>query len=122
MSMPSVNCNKPSRFSLRSSPILTRSLARKFRNQTATMAQAEQTMKHEIFTNVVNIPKFSGEPDDIDLDNYIAIVETYLINKGIKDKKQKIEAFKANIHPVRGTARTIIRYINFIEDFKTYKE
>ena len=86
------------------------------------MAQAEQTMKHEIFTNVVNIPKFSGEPDDIDLDNYIAVVETYIINKGIKDDKQKIEAFKANIHPDRGTARTIIKYRNFVENLKTYKE
>ena len=86
------------------------------------MAQAEQTMKHEIFTNVVNIPKFSGEPDDIDLDNYIAVVETYIINKGINDDKQKIEAFKAKINPDRGIARTIIRYRNFIEDLKTYKE
>ena len=86
------------------------------------MAQAEQTMKPEIFTNVVNIPKYSGEPDDNDLDNYIAIVEIYIINKGIKDEKRKIEAFKEHIHPDRETARTIIRYRNFLEDLKTYKE
>ena len=56
------------------------------------------------------------------MDSYIAIVETYIVNKEIKDDKQKIEAFKANIHPDKGHARSIIKCRHFVEDLNTYQE
>ena len=118
--MPVVKCNRIRRFDLRASPVLTRSLARRLRNQTTTMTDSTKTLKHEIYTNVISIPKFSGESSNIDLDSYIAIVETY--NKGIKDDKQKIEAFKANIHPDKGHARSIIKCRHFVEELNTYQE
>ena len=59
-------------------------------------------MKHEIFTNVVNNPKCSGEPNDINMDNSIAIVKKIHNITGDGDEKQKVEAFKANIHPDHG--------------------
>ena len=103
----------------RRSPIATRSVTRnrKVNNLTNRVKMAnQQTVHHEVYTKTIEIPKFSGEPEDIELEDYIAKIETYIINKGIKTNEQKIHAFKASIHPEKGTARTVIRFRDFEEE------
>lgn len=40
-----------------------------------------QTVHHEVYTSTINIPKFSGEPDSIKLEDNISRVQTYITNK-----------------------------------------
>ncbi len=109
----------------RTSPVITRNLSQNLRTLTQTsdrMASNTEIVKHEIITNVVDIPKFSGEPNTIDLDQYIGRIDTYIANKGISDDKLKIQVFKQSIDPEKGTARTIITYRNLDEEISNYKE
>jgi len=86
------------------------------------MPNNPEIVKHEIITNVVDIPKFSGEPNTIDIDQYISRVDTFIANKGIADEKLKIQAFKQSIDPDKGTARTISTFRNLEEEIHTYQE
>ncbi len=81
-----------------------------------------EVVKHEIITNVVDIPKFSGEPNTIDLDQYINRVNTFIATKGIADEKFKIQAFKQSIDPEKRAARTIITYRTLEEGINTYQD
>ena len=81
-----------------------------------------QTVHHEVYTSTINIPKFSGEPDSIKLEDYIARVQTYIANKGIKNNDQKIEAFKASIDPDKGKARVIVNCRPFTNEIKEYDD
>ena len=86
------------------------------------MTEERKVLKHEIITNQIQLPLYSGDPEDIDLESYIARIDNYIATKGLKDDKQMIEAFKANIHPHKGPARYIIICRNFVEEIKTYKD
>ena len=104
---------KRASFAKRKSPVITRSIARKVPTKASNSNSQEvetshdnmsqtpgaQKVLHEIYTNTIEIPQFSGESDSISLDDYIARIQTYIVNKGIRSEDQKIQAFKANIHP-----------------------
>ena len=107
------------RLPTRTSPIRTRSYLRRL--YTLNTMGEEQRMVHEIYTNTIEIPKFSGDSDDISLEDYIARIDTYIANRGIHTDELKIQAFKANINPEKGSARTIIRCRDFEEEIKDYK-
>ena len=102
--------------------IVTRSLGKSLRQITEKMAEENKVLKHEIITNQIQLPLYSGDPEDIDLESYIARIDNYIATKGLKDDQQKIEVFKANINPHKGPARSIIICRNYVEEIKTYKE
>ena len=105
------------------SPITTRSVSRnrKVNNHTNRVKMAnQQTVHHEVYTKTIDIPKFSGESDSIKLEDYIARVQTYITNKGIKNDDQKIEAFKASIDSEKGKARVLVNCRPFANDIKEY--
>ncbi len=110
----------PSQVSSRTSPIFTRSLRalRESRNSTMTNANV---VKHSIITTIADIPKFSGEPDTIDLNQYVKRIETLIKNKGIVEDNLKIECFKEHIDAVKGTARHVILY-SHLDKIKTFDE
>ncbi len=119
-------------FATRKSPVVTRSIARQVPTKASNsnsqavettggnMSQTPDAQKllHEIYTNTIEIPQFSGESDSISLDDYIARIQTYIVNKGIRSEDQKIQAFMANIHPEKGNTRQIVRNREFEEDIK----
>ncbi len=111
----------PSQVSSRTSPILTRSLRHLFQNRNSTMPETSSVVKHSVITTVADVPKFSGEPDTIDLNQYIKRIETLIKNKGIAEENLKIECFKEHIDAVKGTARDVIAYSHF-DDIKTFDE
>ncbi len=124
--MPPVKIVK--KVSLRKSPVITRKFGEFLRNPNVTPeTMAEKVVKHEVITTVVDLPKFSGEPDTIDINHFIQRVNTFIANKGIVDEKLKIEAFKQNIDAVKGLAKQVIIYsqleeINKYEDYvKAFK-
>jgi len=81
----------------------------------------QQLVKYDIMTTVVNIPNFSGEPNTIDINQFIKQVDTLISNKGITSEKLKIEAFKQNIDPQQGDARNVIGYRQ-LEKIGNYKD
>ena len=111
------------------SPVITRQFS-KFLKTFNVMPEtmAEKVVKHEVITTVADLPKFSGEPSTIDINQFIQRVNTFIANKGILDEKLKIEAFKQNIDAVKGMARHVITYshleeINMYEDYvKSFKK
>ena len=111
----------PNFVSSRTSPIITRNLSRLFGRTDNSSKMAENVVKHEIITTVADIPKFSGEPDTIDLHQFIKRIETLIANKGITDEKLKIEVFKQNIDAVKGSARHVITYGN-LESVNKFQE
>lgn len=72
--------------------------------------EQEQVLRHEIITSVADLPKFSGEPNTIDINQFLQRIDTYITNKGIEDHKGQIEALKQNIDASQGRARVIIQY------------
>ena len=70
----------------------------------------DEVVKHSVVTTVADVPKFSGEPDTIDLNQYIKRIDTLIKNKGIVEDSLKIECFKEHIDAVKGTARHVITY------------
>ena len=56
------------------------------------MAQAgpNQVVQHEIIITQVNIPKFSGESDTIDVNQFLQKVDTMIANRGITNENLKI--------------------------------
>ena len=102
--------------------IVTRSLRKSLRQIAETMAEESKVLKHEIITNQIQLPPYSRDPEDIDLESYIARIDNYIATKGLKNDQQMIEAFKANIHPHKGPARSIIICRNFVKEIKTYKD
>ena len=108
--------------SSRKSPVITRHLnkfLKNFSDKPETMA--ESVVKHEVITTVTDLPRYSGEPNTIDLHQYINRIENYLFNKGIQDDKQKIEVFKQHIDASKGTARHVILFSLF-KTIKSYDE
>ena len=120
------------KISVRKSPVKTRSfthnksvntnnlLAQKVQAKTDKMA--EQKLLHAVYTNNIEIPKFSGEPEDISLEDYIARIETLIVNKGLQTDDEKIQTFKAHINPEKGSARHMIRWRDFEERIKKYNK
>ena len=107
--------------SSRTSPIITRSQSTLLADRNLTMA-TESTIKHSVVTTVAEVPKFSGEPDTIDLTQYIKRVETLIKNRGLTEENLKIECFKEHIDPVKGTARHVIAFstLENIAKFEDY--
>ncbi len=58
------------------------------------MADNSNVVKHSVITTFADVQKFSGEPDTIDLNQYIKRIETLIKNKGIAEENLKIECFK----------------------------
>ncbi len=111
----------PSQVSGRTSPIRTRSLRLLFESKNPTMPETSSVVKHSVITTVADVPKFSGEPDTIDLNQYIKRIETLIKNKGIAEENLKTECFKEHIDAVKGTARHVIAY-SHLDDIKTFHE
>ena len=103
---------------------VSKTLKRKINSAINKMTQVPppQTVHHEVYTSTVDIPKFSGESGSIGLEDYIARVQTYIANKGIKNEAQKIEAFKANIDAEKGKAKVLVncRYFSGIKDYNNF--
>ncbi len=78
-------------------------------------------VKHSVITTVAEIPKFSGEPDSIDLSQYVKRINTLITNKGITEESLKIECFKEHIDAIKGTARHVITY-SHLDNKKTLDE
>ena len=78
-------------------------------------------VKHSVITTVAEIPKFSGEPDSIDLSQYIKRINTLIANKEIQEEGLKIECFKEHIDAVKGSARHVITY-SHLDNKKTLDE
>ncbi len=104
----------------RNSPVVTRSVTRNYRNLISQVGEPVRNKMAQASTN--GIPKFSGESDDISIDDYIAHIQRFIINKGIQSEDQKIQVFKANINLEKGTARQIIKCREFEEDIKHYNK
>ncbi len=85
------------------------------------MPETTNVVKHSVITTVADVPKFSGEPDTIDLNQYIKRLETLIKNKGIAEENLKIECFKEHIDAIKGTARHVIAYSHF-DNIKTIEE
>ena len=98
----------PPPVSVRTSPICTRSFKTLLAERNSTMP--DEVVKHSVVTTVAEVPKFSGEPDTIDLNQYIKRIDTLIKNKGITEDSLKIECFKEHIDAVKGTARHVITY------------
>lgn len=105
--------------SVRSSPIITRSFKALLAERNSTMAV--EIVKHSVVTTVAEVPKFSGEPDTIDLNQYIKRIDTVIKNKGIVEDSLKIECFKEHIDAIKGTARHVITY-SHLENMTTFDE
>ncbi len=111
----------PSNFCLRS-PILTRfRAALAIQNSTMPGDEHNHVVKHSVITTPSNVPKFSGEPDTIDLHQYIKRIDTLITNKGITEDNLKIECFKEHIDNVKGTARHVIAY-SHLDSITTFDE
>ena len=108
----------PQSASIRTSPIITRAFKNLRADRNLTMAEI---VKHSVITTVAEIPKFSGESDTIDLNQYIKRIDTLIKNKGISEDSLKIECFKEHIDAVKGTARHVITY-SHLDNIKTYDE
>ena len=81
----------------------------------------EEIVKHSVVTTLTEIPKFSGENDTIDLNQYSKRIDTLIKSRGITEDVLKIECFKEHIDAVKGTARHVITY-SHLDNIKTYKE
>ncbi len=103
------------------SPILTR--LRSFaQQQKLTMpGNEENVVKHSVITTLANVPKFSGEPNTIELNQYIKRIDTLINTKGIAEERLKIECFKEHIDAVKGTARHVIAY-SHLDNITTFNE
>lgn len=104
------------------SPIITRfraSLA--FQNPTMPSEEQSHVVKHSVITSTANVPKFSGDPDSIDLRQYIKRIDTLIKTKGVTEDNLKIECFKEHIDAVKGTARHVIAY-SHLDNITTYDE
>ena len=109
----------PRNISIRTSPICTRGYTSLLANRALTMP--DEVVKHSVITTVADIPKFSGKPDTIDLNQYIKRIETLIKSRGITEENLKIECFKEHIDAVQGTARHVIIYTH-LEDVRTFDE
>ncbi|MPC56489.1 hypothetical protein E2C01_050450 [Portunus trituberculatus] len=79
------------------------------------MAQAKQNQTVKL------VPKFSGEPNTIEVNQFIRIIDTLIAKIGINSEKLKIEFLKLNIDSEKGRARYIIGY-GQMEDITSYQE
>lgn len=103
------------------SPIVTRLFKTNKSKMSATNKDSQDIVRHSIITTTADIPKFSGEPDTIPLNQYIKRVETLIINKGVTEENLKIECFKEHIDAIKGIARHIIAY-SHLDDIDTFDE
>ena len=104
--------------SVRTSPIITRSFKALLAERNSTMP--DEVVKHSVVTTVAEVPKFSGEPDTIDLNQYIKRIETLIKNRGIVEESLKIECFKEHIDSKQGTARHVITY-SHLDNLATFE-
>ena len=81
-------------------------------------------VKHELYTSFTNIPKFSGDVEEIDVDTFLARVDTHIANKGVNEETVKIEILKHYVDNEKGRARHVIRYdqLDKIKIYQDYKD
>ena len=107
------------------SPIITRNYNRLHRIPREIVVNmpdnTDNVFTHEIITTVADLPKFSGEPDTITLNQFIQRINTFIANKGIVNEKLKIEALKQHVDVSKGLARHVIIY-SHLEDIDNYDD
>lgn len=81
-------------------------------------------VKHEIYTNAVNIPKFCGDPKVITIDAWLSLVDNHITNKGVVEDALKIEVLKQFVEQESGEARDVIKlgHLRELQSYEQYKE
>ena len=115
--------SKFSKIASRTSPILTRRFSQFLSKRNSTMGndKEQQLIKHTVIQTATEIPKFSGEPNTIEINQYIDRIENLISNRGITTEGLKIDCFKEHIDPHKGTARNVAT-MSDLKVHKTFKE
>ena len=81
----------------------------------------DNIVKHEVFTNPIDLPKFCGDNKVLDIDNFISLIDNHIANKGVKDDVLKIEVLKQFVNKSTGVARDVIK-LDHLTDLKNYAD
>ena len=83
----------------------------------------DTVVKHEVFTNPIDLPKFCGDNKILDIDNFLSLIDNHIANKGVEDDALKIETLKQFVNKSTGIARDVIKLDDLTElkDYNKYK-
>ncbi|KAG0720036.1 hypothetical protein GWK47_049316 [Chionoecetes opilio] len=79
-------------------------------------------VRHEIITSAAGVPKFSGDPNTIEVNQFLLRVDTLIANKKLTSERLKIEVLKQNVDAENGRARHVICYrqLEELDDYDAY--
>ncbi|KAG0715474.1 hypothetical protein GWK47_011849 [Chionoecetes opilio] len=79
-------------------------------------------VRHEIITSAAGVPKFSGDANTIEINQFLLRMDTLIANKKLTSERLKIEVLKQHVDAENGRARHVICYrqLEELDDYDAY--